>query len=368
MRLANARILLLVVVGLVGLPSWSVAQSAISGQVADTSGAVLPGVTIEAASPVLIEKVRTTTTDAQGLYTLVDLRPGTYVVTFTLSGFATLRREGVQVSSNVNLPVNVELSIGGLEETLTVSGQAAVVDVRTASRTAVLERGLLDNLPTSRTYTTAGAIVPGIKLTKPDIGGTQAVQQAYTVSRGMVNHQDNMMMIDGLLVKLNGTTSQAYTNFSMVEEVTYQTTGLAADTSGGGVRVNMIPKDGGNTYQGYFFMGGSSGKWQSNDITQELRDRGLPSPTSTDYLYDLNPSFGGPLKRDALWFFGSYRRLVLNTRPGGFYQDGRPAIEDQWIDSGSARVTWQMSPRHRLTAYKDRAWKERDTISPIWFR
>lgn len=348
-------LLMLAMLALIAGPAR--AQSAISGLVTDASGAVLPGVTVEATSPVLIEKVRTTVTDAQGLYTLVDLRPGTYLVTFSLSGFTTLRREGLQVSSNLTLPVNVELVVGGLEETLTVSGQAAVVDVRSAARTSVLGRDLLDSLPTSRTYTTAGAIVPGVKLTKPDIGGTQAVQQAYPVSRGMVNHQDNMMMVDGMPVKLNGTTSQAYTNFSMVEEVTYQTTGLGAETSGGGVRVNMVPKDGGNAFRGYFFMGGSSGAWQSNNITRELQTRGLPSPTSTDYLYDLNPSFGGPLKRDALWFFGSYRRLVLNTRPGGTYADGRPAIEDQWIDSGSARLTWQMSSKHRLTAYFDRAFK-----------
>ncbi len=352
-----ARLVLFTCMVFSAIPAIVHAQGAISGVVTDTSGAVLPGVTIEATSPVLIEKVRATVTDAQGLYSLVDLRPGTYVVTFALSGFTTLRREDLQLSSNVTLPVNVELRVGGLEETLTVSGQAAVVDVRNAARTAVLPRDLLDALPTSRTYTTAGAIVPGIKLTKPDIGGTQAVQQAYPVSRGMVNHADNMMMIDGMPVKLNGTTSQAYTNFSMVEEVTYQTTGIAADTSGGGVRVNMIPKDGGNAYQGYFFAGGSSGAWQSSNITDALRTRGLPSPTSTDYLYDMNPSFGGPLKRDALWFFGSYRRLVLNTRPGGTYADGRPAIEDQWVDSASARVTWQLSTKHRLTVYKDRAFK-----------
>jgi hypothetical protein len=348
---------LLAVLAALAPPAPAAAQSAISGVVVDSSGGVLPGVSVEAESPVLIEKVRTTVTDSQGLYTLADLRPGVYIVQFSLTGFTSVRREGVQVSSNVNVPVNAELRIGGIEETLTVSGQAAAVDVRNAGRTAVLSRDVLDSLPTSRTYTTVGAIIPGIKLTKPDIGGTQAVQQAYPVSRGMTNHNDNMMMVDGMPVRLNGTTSQAYTNFSMVEEVTYQTTGIGADTSGGGVRVNMIPKDGGNTFRGNVFFGGSSGNWQSNNVTQELIDRGLPSPTATDYLYDLNPSFGGPVKRDAVWFFGSYRRLVLNTLPGGSYADGRPAVEDQWIDSGSARLTWQVSPPHRLTAYIDRAWK-----------
>ena len=348
---------LVAVLTALAVPAVAHAQSAISGVVVDSSGAVLPGVSVEAESPALIEKVRTSVTNGQGLYTLADLRPGLYVMRFSLAGFTSVRREGVQVSSNVNVPVNAELRVGGIEETLTVSGQAAAVDVRNAGRTAVLAREVLDSLPTSRTYTTAGAIIPGIKLTKPDIGGTQAVQQAYPVSRGMINHNDNMMMVDGMPVKLNGTTSQAYTNFSMVEEVTYQTTGIGADTSGGGVRVNMIPKDGGNTFRGNMFFGGSSGDWQSSNVTQDLLNRGLPAPTAADYLYDLNPSFGGPVKRDAVWFFGSYRRLVLNTLPGGSYSDGRPAVEDQWIDSGSVRLTWQASRPHRLTAYIDRAWK-----------
>jgi hypothetical protein len=143
----------------------------------------------------------------------------------------------------------------------------------------------------------------------------------------------------------------------MVEEVTFQTTGIAADTSGGGVRVNMIPKDGGNNYQGQLFFGGSNGAWQSSNFTDDLRARGVPAPTSTDYLYDFNPSFGGPVWRDKLWFYSSFRRLVLNTRPGGSYADGSPAIEDQYVNSGSARVTWQASPKNRFAFYKDRAWK-----------
>jgi hypothetical protein len=339
------------------LASTALAQSAMSGLVTDVSGAVLPGVVVEASSPVLIEKARSTVTDAQGRFSLVDLRPGSYNVTFTLSGFTPLRREGVEISSNVNVPVNAELRLGGLEETITVSGQSAVVDVQTAARTAVLTRDVLDALPTSRTYTTAGAIVPGVRLTKPDIGGTQAVQQAYPLARGMLNHGDNIMLVDGMPVKLNGTTSQAYTNFSMVEEVTFQTTGIASDTSGGGVRVNMIPKEGGNSFRSQLFFGGSSGAWQSSNITPELTSRGVPAPTATDYLYDFNPAFGGPLQRNRFWFFGSYRRLVLNTKPGGSYADGRPAIEDQWIDSGSARLTWQASRANKITLYMDRAWK-----------
>src|SRR5436309_1308753 len=184
----SSTILLAAVLTLV--PSAVRAQSTISGLVTDTTGAVLPGVSVEAASPALIEKTRTGQTDAQGRYSIVDLRPGIYSVTFTLSGFTTVKRDGIEVMSNVNVPLNAELKIGTVEETITVSGQSPVVDVQAASRTEVLSRQLLETLPNSRTYGTAGSIVPGVKLTKPDIGGTSAVQQAYIVGRGFTRSEE----------------------------------------------------------------------------------------------------------------------------------------------------------------------------------
>jgi len=147
------------------LPSAAWAQSTISGLVTDTSGAVLPGVTVEAASPALIEKTRTAATDAQGRYSIVDLRPGMYDVMFVLSGFAFVKHAGIEVMANTNVPLNAELKVGAVEETVTVSGQSAVVDVQAAARTQVLTREVLDVWPNSRTYGTAGSIVPGVKLT-----------------------------------------------------------------------------------------------------------------------------------------------------------------------------------------------------------
>ena len=155
-------------------PGWS--QTTITGLVTDTSGAVLPGVTVEASSSALIEKTRSTQTDTQGRYSIVDLRPGVYVVTFTLPGFTGVRRDNIEVVSNTNVTLNAELKVGAVEESVTVSGQAPTVDVQSAARTQTLARDVLDALPTSRTYGTAGVIVPGVKLTKPDIGGTTAVQ------------------------------------------------------------------------------------------------------------------------------------------------------------------------------------------------
>src|SRR5438128_6921108 len=166
------------------VPGFAAAQSAISGLVTDTTHAVLPGVSVEASSPALIEKVRTAVTDADGRYTIVDLRPGVYSITFALQGFNMVKREGVEVAANVSVPLNAELRVGALEETIVVSGVTPVVDVQQAGRRQVLNRELLETLPTARTYVTAGAIVPGVKMTKPDMGGTGVVFQSYLRARG----------------------------------------------------------------------------------------------------------------------------------------------------------------------------------------
>src|SRR5688572_5856201 len=125
---------------LVLVPTIALAQSAITGVVRDTSGAVLPGVTVEAASDVLIEKVKSVVTDGEGIYRIVDLRPGVYSVTFSLPGFQTLKRDGLQLPSEFTMTINGDMKVGALEETITVSGDAPVVDVTTAVHTQVLNR------------------------------------------------------------------------------------------------------------------------------------------------------------------------------------------------------------------------------------
>ncbi|MEQ1573681.1 MAG: carboxypeptidase-like regulatory domain-containing protein, partial [Vicinamibacterales bacterium] len=133
------------------LPAAAYAQASITGVVRDTSGAVLPGVTVEAASPVLIEKVRSVTTDGSGLYRIVDLRPGTYSVTVTLPGFSTVRREGIELTGNFTATINAEMRVGSLEETITVTGASPIVDVQSTAQQQVLGKDVIDNIPSSRT-------------------------------------------------------------------------------------------------------------------------------------------------------------------------------------------------------------------------
>src|SRR5688572_11798841 len=201
-------------------PAAAHAQSAIAGAVRDTSGAVLPGVTIEAASPVLIEKVRSVITNEQGQYTIVDLRPGVYTVTFMLPGFSTLVRSGVELSADFTATINVELRLGGVEETVTVTGESPIVDVSSTARTQVLTRELLDTIPTGRTIQALGQLIVGVTLNAPDVGGSRAMQQTYMTTRGLTS-ANNIVQVDGMMVNgLDGDGAvQQYLNDAMAEEI-----------------------------------------------------------------------------------------------------------------------------------------------------
>ena len=194
----------------------------------DESGAVMPGVTVEASSDVLIEKTRSAVTDGEGAYRIVDLRPGVYVVTFSLTGFQTIRREGLELPSNFMATVNADLSVGALEESVTVSGSSPVVDVQTNAKAQVLTRELLDAVPTARTIQGMGQLVVGVNLSSPDVGGSRAMQQTYFAVHGSGAAQ-TVLMVDGLMTNgLMGDGSvQAYHNEAMVQEAVYQTAGGA---------------------------------------------------------------------------------------------------------------------------------------------
>src|SRR5919206_646177 len=208
------------------LPATSFAQAAIAGVVKDGTGAVLPGVTVEASSPALIEKSRSVVSDTQGNFKIVDLRPGVYTLTFTLEGFQTVRREGLELPSNFTMTVNGDLRVGSLEETLTVTGASPVVDVQTATKAQVLNREVLDSVPTGRTIQGLGQLVTGISLSTPDVGGTRAMQQTYMSAHGMISSQVTVQ-VDGMLVNgvdVDGAV-QNYFNSSMSQEMVYQTSG-----------------------------------------------------------------------------------------------------------------------------------------------
>jgi hypothetical protein len=342
--------------GLLLTPAVVSAQSAFSGIVRDTSGAVLPGVTVEASSPVLIEKTRAAVTDGEGRYTITDLRPGTYVVVFTLTGFNTFRRDGLDLPANFVMQINADLRVGSLEESITVTGDAPVVDVASTQRTQVLNRDLLDAIPSGRNYSGLAALMPGVKMSNTDVGGNQQMEQIYMTVHGS-RQTDTTVQVDGLQLNslMNDGQVQAYFSDAGNQEVTYQTSGIGAETSGGGVRINMIPQTGGNRISGSVFAGGTNGSWQANNVSQEMKDKGFAAGERVDHISDYNFAIGGPFKQDKLWYFTTVRRIATNELvANNFFKSGEQGMEDQWIYNMLFRTTWQMTQKNKLTAYYDR--------------
>lgn len=386
------RLTLSVLVSLLVSAATAYAQSSITGVVRDASGAVLPGVTVEAASDVLIERSKTVVSDGQGLYRIVDLRPGVYTLTFTLPGFNGLRREGLELSADFIMTVNVEMRVGVIEETVTVTGESPVVDVQSTSRVQTLSREALDVIPTGRSIFSMAQLVTGVSLNSPDVAGSRAMQQTYMSARGLTS-ANNIVQVDGLMINgLDGDGAvQQYINEAMVQEMTYQTAGAGADVSPGGIRVSIVQKDGGNTFHGSFFGAWSDGGWQSDNLSDDLISRGLRAADRIDRIYDFSAGIGGPIKRNKVWFFGAARAWAVDAPiadtffvPAGATQaqcqSGLVAceqgIDDQNIKSALLRLTWQVSDRNKLSVYYDEIDKFRGhgmnagddplTASQIW--
>ncbi|MEQ1731354.1 MAG: carboxypeptidase-like regulatory domain-containing protein, partial [Vicinamibacterales bacterium] len=358
------------------------AQSAFTGVVKDTSGAVLPGVTVEAASDALIEKTRSVITDADGGYRLVDLRPGTYSLTFSLEGFSSVKREGVALSSDFTMTINTELKVGALEETLTVTGAAPTVDVQSTTKSQVLNREALDAIPTGRTIQGMGQLITGVSLNAPDVGGSKAMQQTYMSAHGAGASQTTVQ-VDGLLVNgldVDGAV-QNYFNSSMSQEMVYTTSGASADVSGGGVRLNQIPRDGGNILSGSLFLGYQNESFSGDNITDDLIKRGVRTADGIGKLANVEGALGGPIKKDKVWYFASARNFILDTLPANTFYGAEgtgtnfraptptdeKAVDAQSIRSVQARVVWQMSQKNKLAVYNDRLLKNRGSAMTAGF-
>ena len=360
------------------LPGMVYAQASIAGVVRDSSGGVLPGVTVEAASPVLIEKVRTVVTDDSGSFRIVNLRPGAYTVTFTLPGFSTIKREGIELSGDFSATVNADMRVGALEETITVTGEAPVVDVSSTRGQRVLDRETIRDLPSARQYYSAAALIPGVIIPgTPDVGGSgQPSAPDFNIhgSRG----GDGRLTVDGISVGQRGGGGDTGSNRSMyvlnvgsVQETTVSVSGGLGESETAGVLINMVPREGGNTHRGSIFWTQSNGALQGSNFTEELRAKGLRSPNELKNVWEFSPQEGGPLVRDKLWYFASGRYQGSRNWIAGMYYNknagditkwtyepdlSRRALDDGTWKSGALRMTWQATTRDKFSLF----WDEQD--------
>jgi hypothetical protein len=365
---AHTRRIVIALTWLILLPSAAYAQASITGVVRDLSGAVLPGVTVEAASPALIEKVRTVVSDGNGQYRVENLRPGAYTVTFTLSGFSTVRREGVELTGTFVATVNADMPVGAVEETVTVTGESPVVDVQSTVRQRVLDDEVLDVLPVNRTPGFVATLMPGVTRTLHDVGGVagEGSGQGSVTFRGV---GDPRMVTGGVPNHLGIGTVWAALNLEAYQEVAVDSGGVGVEQKEGGLRITLIPREGSNAFSGSFFGSFANDSMQGSNLTQELRDQGLRTPSKIKQLLDINPNFGGAIKQDKAWFHitarhsraWNYGPIFFNRNAGNpsvwtYEADtSRQASNENTIKNVNARLTWQATPKNKLAAAYDRS-------------
>lgn len=370
--MGRERLWVAMVVGmLLATSSTATAQQAsgIVGVVRDESGGVLPGVTVEAASPALIEKVRSAVSDGDGRYNIVDLRPGTYVVTFSLAGFSTIRREGIVLTAGFTATVNGDMKVGALEETITVSGATPLVDTANVRQQKVVSAELLQTLPSgSQALQNLVTLTPGMTGT-PDVGGSSGLYRTNGPRASTYHGKAGVkVMYDGLNILASGGTgaSNGYLpNQAFAEETTLETGGISAESAASGISMNVIPKTGGNNFTFGANTLLTTERLHANNLTDELSNRGVAFTSKVLHLYDLNLIAGGPVKKDRIWFFAANRYAGNKNSVGGQYFNAtqgtpfftpdlnRQQYRQEWVKSLGARMTWQLSEKNKLSVFAD---------------
>ena len=297
----------------------------------------------------------------------MDLRPGTYSVTATLQGFTTLKREGIELSGTFVATVNLDLKVGSLEETITVTGESPIVDVQSARTQQIIDKDALAAIPSSRNINGIQAMIPGMTA-QGDSGGITASMQggAAAIHGGRTN--DSRIYADGINMGWAGSSGGGgqMPQVAAAQEVVMTISGGLAESETSGVIFNAVPREGSNRFSGQFNYAGSSGTLQGSNYTQELQNAGLRAPFELIKLYDVSGMYGGRIKQDKLWFYTVYRQVGgERTVPGMFYNKnaGNPnswlvdfdrsqqAFTNSLERQFTIRLTWQATPRNKFNVH-----------------
>jgi hypothetical protein len=333
----------LAILAVLFLPATVFAQASLTGTIHDPSGAVLPGVTVEASSPALIEKTRTAVTDGTGQYRIIDLRPGTYSITFTLTGFNTVKREDIELAGTQVVTIPVEMKVGGVQETITVTGETPIVDVQSAKRQVVMNNDIIRALPVARAAVALLNATPSLQVDTngPALSPTMTFFNAHSsTSNSNFVAGEGRMAVNGMTIaaaRSGGVSSYVYDTPNS-QEVAITVGGGLGESDIGGPVMNLVPRSGGNTFAGLAFVN-EAGSWsRGNNLTPELQAQN-PNLTQTPGIlkaYDASGSYGGPIMKDRLWFYGSYRNLDTQTAMEGITANANAGDPTRWDWSPSS--------------------------------
>ncbi len=354
-RRSSVSVLALALSMVLAAPGWAQTSdtAAIEGVVRDESGGIVPGATVQVSSPALIEGTRVATTDDAGHYRFLRLPVGTYRVRFSLAGFASVERANVVLNSAFTATINAELKVSALQETLTVTGESPVVDVRTTTTQLVITDDVINSIPSSRNVMDMAKFVVGLSMGRPEVAGSESSSYGTGWKIHGSRGQDRNYTFDGVLATSwfsGGDAVQGYGATGANQEVNYQTTAIPASMSTGGVAMAMVTKSGGANFSGNLFASGFNKGMQSSNLDQALRNRGVRATSGGKQAYDVDGGLGGPILRDKAWFFGSarlwsYTSLLANQ----FALDGSQAEEYIRRDDEFVKATWQVDKTKRFT-------------------
>jgi hypothetical protein len=357
---------ILVLAALVIVPAMAHAQASIVGTVKDASGAVIPGVTVEASSPALIEKTRSVITNESGQYSIESLRPGTYTVTFALPGFSSIKREGVELAGTFIATVNADMKVGGLSETVTVAEETPVVDTVNTRDQQVISSATVAEIPTSRQYSAFTHLIPAINVQQNDFEGTNpALYSVFQIHGGRRN--EGQVLVDGMNGGYQGMGVSGYVpEVGNAQEVVFSLSGGLGEATTGGPQMNIVGKQGGNQLHGSLFFSGTGSALQGTNLSSDIMARGLTATNSIKKLFETNLALGGPIVRDKLWFFATYRNMISRQNVASMWANKnagdatkwtydpdktKQAIGDGTWNQENVRLTWQATPRNKITFF-----------------
>jgi len=324
----------------------------IQGRVTDAQGAVLPGVTVTATSRSALG-AQTAVTSETGNYRFPAVPPGDYELTFELAGFNSLKRSGIAIGLGFTANVNVELALATLQETVTVSGSSPVIDTTTTRVQQNFKMEQLQSIPNGRDMWALLAVTPAVQMSRIDVGGNRAGTQTGYRAYGLDGQ--TRVLIEGINTTEGTSGAGFYFDYASLEEAFLGTSGQTAEMPNPGVQSQFIARSGGNQFSGEYHLDWYNNSLQGSNIPDEytaptaFRNSPIrPHSNEIDRYYDTDVNVGGPIKRDKIWWFGTYRTQFNAIQQPNFQFD---KTFDTKLWNAVGKGTYQINQKHKLVGY-----------------
>ena len=331
----------------------------LEGSANDAQGLVLPGVTVTLESEELVA-ARSATTDVDGTYRFAQLVGGSYNITFELGGFQTVVFEDVVVVGGSTFEINATMDIATVAETVTVTGESPVVDVKTTGVSATFDTTQLEDVPSATDMWAVLQQSPGVRMRGYDVGGSHKSQQSGYETFGV--RRQNRIINDGVNTTEGTGGAGGYYDFYAIGEFQVSAQGADVEMDTPGAQVNAVWKSGGNEFSGTEHFAYEPPDWIADNITSDLEARGGTSAPVIDF-YEYHLDLGGPIVRDKAWFYAAYNRFYIDRIISGRDPDVATDVGD--FDMFTVKANWQITDRDQFITFHHWSLKQKPFPGPL---